>query len=83
MLLGNEKARDELAKFIDYKEKTLKYCPFCGSSALIENTHTPSYWISCTDCGAEVHAIHEQYEDTITGHKKSIVAAVKSWNQRF
>jgi hypothetical protein len=32
----------------------LKACPFCGGMADYANTWTPSFWIECQECGAEV-----------------------------
>lgn len=35
-------------------DEHLEPCPFCSSrSIVIHNTHTPSYWAECNDCGAE------------------------------
>lgn len=34
----------------------LKPCPFCGGSNVdLANTWTPSFWIECDDCSAQVH----------------------------
>ena len=31
-------------------------CPFCGSDDLeLCNTHTPSFWVECHGCEAQVH----------------------------
>lgn len=32
-------------------------CPFCGSADDLQmhNTHSPSYWVQCDNCGAEKH----------------------------
>ncbi len=36
------------------KLPALKSCPFCGSYNLeLSNTHTPSFSVTCQDCGGE------------------------------
>lgn len=35
-------------------DESLKTCPFCTSLNIeVSNTHTPSYWAECRDCGAQ------------------------------
>lgn len=59
-------------------------CPFCGSAAEIENTHTPSYWVECTECGCQMsdQLSHDLYDDIPT-HMVSITNACKAWNTRI
>ncbi len=34
----------------------LKLCPFCSSTNVdLANTWTPSFWVECNECGAQVH----------------------------
>ncbi|MBC8719260.1 Lar family restriction alleviation protein [Ochrobactrum sp. Marseille-Q0166] len=36
--------------------QTLKPCPFCGGTNVdVSNTWTPSFWVECDDCSAQVH----------------------------
>ncbi|MDE2098435.1 MAG: Lar family restriction alleviation protein [Patescibacteria group bacterium] len=77
---------------------TLLKCPFCGSSSLqIGNTHTPSYWVECEDCGAAVYGkgypyskkehsgfhSHLLYGTTLPKpYVLARMAAIKAWNRR-
>lgn len=68
-------------------------CPFCGDSEgslEIQNTHTPSYWVSC-DCGAEIHAFestpHTRRDlrtqvGCVAVYTRARNAAVDAWNTR-
>lgn len=41
---------------MDKQHEALLPCPFCGSDCVeLSNTHTPSFWVGCKDCGAEVN----------------------------
>lgn len=68
-------------------------CPFCGCKSIeLAHTHTPSYWINCTDCGAEVKG--DWGEDLVIGctpddeeaqaeaHLASAADALERWNNR-
>lgn len=36
------------------EDEHLEPCPFCGSDFIkVHNTHTPSYWAECDNCGAQ------------------------------
>lgn len=75
----------------DHAGHQLDACPFCGSTDLsLLNTHTPSYWIECEGCGAEVHGempdggggeIHT-HEGCIGLHRLAMASAVTKWNAR-
>lgn len=59
-------------------------CPFCGSYDIeLCNTHTPSYWVECEGCGAQIHGPHSEYEDDARGHIDSANSAANAWNERF
>lgn len=67
----------------------LLMCPFCAGLDLeINNTHTPSYWISCQHCGCECHGeCPDSYdlstpEEFLRVHTESLKSAVEFWNQR-
>lgn len=79
----NGKNEPELQPLIEAAEQKLKPCPFCGGIAEMENTHTPSYWVECTDCNCQVgdQMSHELYDDIPT-HKMSIQNACNAWNTR-
>lgn len=63
-------------------------CPFCGSTDIeLANTWTPSYWIECNGCGAEMHPVNRKPwgrgDDTKPAkHLASARAALKAWNER-
>lgn len=65
----------------------LKPCPFCGGTELsLENTHTPSYWISC-ECGVEMHGralgtTATSHEARVRAHQRGKRAAIAAWNSR-
>ncbi|EIW6162789.1 Lar family restriction alleviation protein [Salmonella enterica subsp. enterica serovar Saintpaul] len=69
---------------------TLLPCPFCGSENLeVCNTHTPSYWVACLNCGGEKHTSIDGYpaltspELALGVHMSAFKMAVNGWNQRF
>lgn len=65
-------------------------CPFCGSDDIeLANTHTPSYWVECLECSAEVHG--QYFEEAfnfdpdgghLLSHEKAKASALKAWNRR-
>lgn len=62
-------------------------CPFCGSVEVeLANTWTPSYWVECKGCGAEVHPHGPSWkkgDDTKPAkHLASARRAMKAWNRR-
>ena len=66
---------------------SVRSCPFCGHSAELQNTHTPCYWVECSNCGAQITAdIHsyrnekEHYSKKL--HKESALRAIELWNRR-
>lgn len=62
-------------------------CPFCGGTKMmLENTHSPCYWIECP-CGAEMHAPGVKWKGrsgqcSLPNHKKAKQMAIDAWNQR-
>lgn len=66
-------------------------CPFCGSTKLaLANTHTPSYWVECLKCKAQVDgnmpagggsAILSR-ETAVRLHRAAMRSAVRKWNKR-
>jgi Lar family restriction alleviation protein len=62
-------------------------CPFCGGTEMVlENTHSPSYWIECP-CGAEMHAggvkwKTEAGKNSMANHKKAKQMTIDAWNKR-
>lgn len=73
----------KLSTLIVKAQKLLLPCPFCGSPGELQNTHTPSYWVECTSCGAQVsdQLFHENYH-SLDAHKASIQNACIAWNTR-
>lgn len=71
----------------DAKDK-VKPCPFCGAQkdVRLANTWTPSYWIECVNCGAEMHPAGRGWkcgEDMKSSvHLASARRALKWWNMR-
>ena len=64
------------------KTDSLKPCPFCGcAEPELNNTHTPSYWISCPACTAEVHG---EMPSGVSrrSHRAGVVSAIEKWNDR-
>lgn len=65
-------------------------CPFCGSHDIeLCNTHTPSYWMECQECDAQVHG--EYGPDLVSGpgsygslrqHEAAAKSAIAAWNRR-
>ena len=83
-------------KFIDTHELAQKTgnlpmilaCPFCGDEAFLMNTHTPSYWIECGGCGAEVSDVigtysNEKEHQSNKLHRESAIRAIANWNRRI
>lgn len=63
----------------DHVEK----CPFCGSDDIIvQNTWTASYWVECSDCGAEMHTQSSGDHDNKDHHLREARAALDAWNVR-
>lgn len=71
----------------------LKPCPFCGEfddCLELQNTHTPSYWVACLNCSAEVHGDYfgEAYDfdrecgGHLPSHEKAKASAIAKWNRR-
>lgn len=58
-------------------------CPFCGGPGVIENTHTPHYWVECESCGCRVSdPDHGGPYFSIQAHLDSIANAARAWNTR-
>jgi Lar family restriction alleviation protein len=65
------------------KTDKLKPCPFCGChDPELSNTHTPSYWIQCPNCGAEVHGDAPRGLPNRVTHRKGVESAIEKWNAR-
>jgi hypothetical protein len=63
------------------KTDKLKHCPFCGGTETeLCNTHSASYWISCS-CGAEMHG-RSNNGTKRTDHRLAVVSARDRWNTR-
>lgn len=67
----------------------LKACPFCNSAELeICNTHTPSYWVACIECGGECGGKAPRYKTiatlkkAISLHRAALLSAIEAWNRR-
>jgi len=64
----------------------IAFCPFCGGSAELQNTWTPSYWVECIDCEAQVHDPDSAWvrcdAEMKSKHTASAKRAVKAWNKR-
>ncbi len=69
-------------------------CPFCnldGSEIEGHNTHTPSYWIECPDCGAEGPRDPDFVDVRRTDsrarveqlHRASLDRVIALWNRRL
>jgi hypothetical protein len=57
----------------------LRECPFCGSENLeVCNTHTPSFWVACLDCGSQAHGQHYP-----GNYQRALESAVTAWNLRY
>lgn len=79
---------------LDFSEsdliRTLKPCPFCGSTDLeIVNTHTSSYWVTCQECGVEADSYSVEYEfpfkspqEVYDAHMESARGGAETWNTR-
>ena len=64
-------------------DTALTPCPFCGCAVLeLSNTHTASYWIECTNCGAQVTGEPFYGDDKALNHLLAKRSAVKAWNRR-
>lgn len=68
----------------------LEPCPFCGSlNVTVSNTHTPSYWAECEDCGAQgPSSTYPKREARSRAgvrrqHKAALSEAVERWNRRM
>ncbi|VVG70921.1 hypothetical protein PAP18089_01893 [Pandoraea apista] len=75
----------------DHAGNELLPCPICGSTDLeLANTHTPSYWVACHNCGAEVPgdlpdgggSVISSQQDCERLHRTAINSAVARWNTR-
>lgn len=54
-------------------------CPFCGcEEPELTNSHTPSFWIECPQCGARSGG----GDPVRRSYPAAMKAAVDSWNQR-
>ena len=63
---------------------TVLPCPFCGSDDIeLQNTWTPSYWLQCQGCCAEVHD-NEMWNDAESHeeHQASKARVLAEWNKR-
>lgn len=71
----------------------LGHCPFCNTDNCLDihNTHTPSYWVQCDNCGAEKHGgLPTGYAGgRIRGqarcaalHASALHLAITGWNTR-
>jgi len=64
----------------------IDFCPFCGSSAELKNTWTPSYWVECIDCEAQVHDPDSAWDvgddEMKSKHIASAKRAIDAWNRR-
>lgn len=69
------------------RDDRLLPCPFCGGNQMVlENTHSPSYWIECP-CGAEMHGPSVKWKteggrNSMANHKKAKQMTIDAWNQR-
>ena len=58
-------------------------CPFCrGYKIELQNTWTPSYWLECQKCEAQVGDQKNGRADNKTGHTLSALNAIEAWNKR-
>lgn len=63
-------------------------CPFCGSEAELQNTHTASCWAQCMndDCEGQAHGKYFSPDKTVkqaeSSMKKAIDSAIETWNRR-
>lgn len=67
------------------KKDKLRACPFCGcNDAILEHTWTPSYWIACDTCGAQMHPVKNTNlaKNDLASHKKGKANAIEAWNNR-
>ncbi len=68
-------------------EDKLLPCPFCGRNDMVlENTHSPCYWIEC-QCGAQMHGPGVKWkgpsgQHSMANHKKAKAWAIELWNRR-
>ncbi len=63
--------------------RSLKPCPFCGDkTAELANTHSPSYWIECGTCGAEISDPKGKGVGGMRAHRASAFRAMAAWNTR-
>lgn len=67
----------------------LEPCPFCGSEeVIVRNTHTPSYWAECMNCGAKgpntTYPKREARSKSAVRrqHERAFREAVTLWNER-
>jgi hypothetical protein len=64
-------------------QKKMKPCPFCAhKDARLENTHTPSYWVECGSCGANIHDPRSARGTGERSHRASAMRAIKAWNSQ-
>lgn len=68
-------------------EDRLEPCPFCASKDIsLSHTWTPSYWIECGGCGAEMHPPSRGWgkgdDRKPSKHLASARRALKAWNRR-
>lgn len=58
-------------------------CPFCGGDNItLNNTWTASYWVECSDCGAEMHTQSSGDYNNKGHHLREAKAALDAWNTR-
>lgn len=68
---------------VELENDVLLPCPFCGSTNLeLAHTHTPSYWVECPDCNAQVGDNESWSENTEQSHLESAKRAIQAWNRR-
>lgn len=75
----------------DNGEYDLEPCPFCDSSDVeITNTHSPSYWAECNNCGAQgpsgrtssVRIARKTKSAVRRQHEEAFSKAHELWNTR-
>lgn len=91
MGLSFDELLEKLPDQVQPIRERLKPCPFCGGVGDLQNTHTPSYWIECGDCGAiafdrdphlNLLPKRARGRKVLAEHLASMERAAASWNER-